>query len=80
MKVFGKIFFFCIYVQHKKKLDERCQEGRFVWFDVSSPSYLVYFPLKNAVRKVRCAEFEENIYVLNEGDEVEGIELDSTSW
>ena len=72
MEVFGKMCF--AYVQHKKKLDERCQEGRFVGFDVSSPSYLVYFPLENAVRKVRCVEFGENSNVQNEGDDFDEIE------
>ena len=69
MQVFGRKCF--AYVQHKKKLDERCKEGQFVGFDISSPSYLVYFPDEDNVRRVRCVEFGEEPSLLSEGEDDE---------
>lgn len=44
-------------VQDKKKLDPRSVEGIFVGYDHDSPAYLVYYPDKNIVRRVRCVKF-----------------------
>ena len=42
------------YSLHKKKLDERCQEGIFIGFDNRSPAYLRE---ENVVRKYRTVSF-----------------------
>jgi len=55
MLVFGSVCF--AYVQDKKKLDARCEQGVFVGYHKESPAYLVYFPKKDVVRKVRCVSF-----------------------
>lgn len=47
------------YVDEKKKLDDRSEEGLFVGYDRGSPAYLVYFPDVNKIRKVRCVRFTE---------------------
>ena len=56
MQIFGSKCF--AYVQDKKKLDDRSEEGVFIGYDNSSPSYFVYFPHTNNVRKVRCVKFD----------------------
>ena len=55
MHVFGSVCF--AYVQDKKKLDARGEQGVFVGYDKESPAYLVYFPAKDVVRRVRCVRF-----------------------
>lgn len=55
MQVFGAKCF--AYIQDKKKLDDRSEQGIFVGYDTCSPAYLVYFPIKNAIRRVRCVKF-----------------------
>ena len=37
--------------EYKKKLDARCSEGIFVGYDKSSPSYLVYHPKSDTVKR-----------------------------
>lgn len=48
------------YVQNKKKLDPRSQQGVFIGYDGLSPAYLVYFPEINDVKRVRCVKFSNN--------------------
>ena len=55
MHIFGEKCF--AYIQDKKKLDPRSEEGIFVGYDQCSPAYLVYYPSHNYVRRVRCVEF-----------------------
>ena len=55
MYTFGSKCF--AYVQEKKKLDDRCEQGTFMGYDTCSPAYLVYFPVKNLIRRVRCVKF-----------------------
>ena len=45
------------YIKNKTKLDERSEEGIFVGYDSQSPSYLIYFPEKNSIKKVRVVKF-----------------------
>ena len=40
-------------VQKPKKLEDRAEEGIFVGYDKQSPAYLVYFPHKQQVKKIR---------------------------
>ena len=42
------------YVDEKKKLDDRSEEGVLVGYDRGNPAYLVYFPDANKIKKVRC--------------------------
>ena len=56
------------YVDEKKKLDDRSEEGIFVGYDRGSPAYLVYFPDANKIKKVRCVRFTEKIIVEPECD------------
>ena len=62
MYIFGSTCY--AYVQDKKKLDARSQKGIFVGYDRDSPSYLVYFPESNVIKKVRCVRFT-NIFETN---------------
>jgi len=55
MHIFGAKCF--AYVQQKKKLDDRAEEGIFVGYDTQSPAYFVYFPTQNKVDKVRMVKF-----------------------
>jgi len=55
MHTFGTVCF--AYVQNKGKLDPRSEEGIFVGYDSQSPAYLVYFPSKRVVWRVRCVKF-----------------------
>jgi hypothetical protein len=55
MHVLGTICY--AYVQDKKKLDPRSEQGVFLGYDGLSPAYLVYFPEKNDVKRVRCVKF-----------------------
>ena len=45
------------YVQIKSKLDPRSEQGYFAGYDHESPAYLVYFPDKHTIKKVRCVKF-----------------------
>ena len=56
MHTFGSKCF--AYVQEKKKLDDRSEQGIFVGYDSCSPAYLIYFPKKNIIRRVRCVKFD----------------------
>ena len=56
------------YVDKKKKLDDRSEEGIFVGYDRGSPAYLVYFSDANKIKKVRCVRFTEKIIVEPECD------------
>ena len=60
MHVFGTVCY--AYVQNKKKLDARSEEGIFVGYDNQSPAYIVYFPKIDDVKRVRCVKFCEDFY------------------
>ena len=69
LEIFGSKCF--AYIQKKKKLDDRSQEGKFVGFDNKSPAYLVYFPSENKVSRVRCVNFSASQNIpceMNEDD------------
>ena len=55
MYIFGTVCY--AYIQDKKKLDARSQKGIFVGYDKYSPSFLVYFPECDTIKKVRCVKF-----------------------
>ena len=55
MHAFGSTCF--AYVQVKKKLDQRSEEGIFVGYDTNSSAYLVCFPHHNDVQRVRYVKF-----------------------
>jgi hypothetical protein len=55
MHVFGCVCY--AYVQNKKKLDARSEKCIFVGYDKGSPAYLVYYPERQAVKRVRCVKF-----------------------
>lgn len=59
MHIFGCDCF--AYVQEKKKLDPRSEQGVFIGYDVVSPAYLVYFPEKDEVKRIRCVKFHEKL-------------------
>ena len=59
MHTFGTICY--AYLQNKKKLDARCEKGIFVGYDSQSPAFLVYFPNRDDVKKVRCVTFSETL-------------------
>ena len=58
MHIFGSTCY--MYVQDKKKLDNRAEKCRFIGYDYCSPSYIVYFPGKHQIKKARCVEFFDN--------------------
>ena len=47
------------YEQIKSKLDPRSTAGIFVGYDLQSPAYLVYFPEKRSIKRVRCVTFHD---------------------
>ena len=67
------------YVQNKTKLDSRAEKGVFVGYDRSSPTFLVYYPDQNNVKKIRCVKFAEKFDSVDENvnllpDSVEATE------
>ena len=64
MHIFGTICY--AYVQNKKKLDARCERGIFLGYDMKSPAYLIYFPEKDDVKRVRCVKFSKNFECSND--------------
>ena len=76
MSVFGSTCF--AFVQNKKKLDPRSEQGIFVGYDNESPAYLVYFKESDTVRKVRCVRFT------NRFDDISSVEtsvsVDDSEW
>ena len=58
MHSFGTTCFAC--VQNKTKLDPRSAQGIFVRYYAQSPAYLIYFPNKEEIRRVRCVLFHES--------------------
>ena len=58
MHVFGEQCF--ALVQNPKKLENRSEKGVFVGYDKDSPSYLVYFPERNTIKKCRVVKFFDN--------------------
>ncbi|KAK3784421.1 hypothetical protein RRG08_039422 [Elysia crispata] len=58
MEAFGNTCF--ALVQSPKKLDNRSEKGVFIDYDRGSPSYLVYFPDTQNVKKVREVKFLKN--------------------
>ena len=71
MNIFGSVSY--AYVQQKKKLDARSEKGIFVGYDKGSPSYLVYLPECNVIKKVRCVKFTSNV---EEVDKFVGMPFD----
>ena len=63
MHIFGTVCY--AYVQEKKKLDPRSEQGIFIGYDSESPAYLVYFPEQNNVKRVRCVRFSERFQQQN---------------
>ena len=62
MHLFGSLCY--AYVQeYKKKLDARAKRGYFVGFDRDSPSYLVYYPESNVIRKHRVVKVTDTFQV-----------------
>lgn len=59
LHVFGSTCF--AYVQNKQKLDPRSEEGLFIGHDSSSPAFLIYFPVKDEIRRVRCVVFHDKM-------------------
>ena len=60
MHIFGQTCYALI--QNPKKLDDRSMKGIFVGYDKCSPAYLIYFPNKNVVKRVRVVKFiDQNI-------------------
>lgn len=55
MRVFGSVCY--AFKQEKKKLDAKCENGRFVGFDKNSPALLVYYPDTGKVLKHRLVKF-----------------------
>ena len=55
MQTFGESCF--AFNQNPKKLDPRSENGIFVGYDRDSPAYLIYFPDKEIVKKVRRVKF-----------------------
>jgi len=47
-------------VQNPKKLDARAEKGIFVGYDKESPSFLIYFPETESVKKIRCVKFQNS--------------------
>lgn len=71
MQVFGSKCF--AYEQEvKSKMDPRCTEGYFVGFD--GPSYLVYFPSNNIIKKFRCVKFVKTSKITDENADVQVAE------
>ena len=57
MHIFGTVCY--SYKQEKKKLDPRSERGIFLGYDGQSPAYLVYYPNRNDVKRVRCVKFTD---------------------
>ena len=66
MNLFGSTCF--AYIENKKKLDSRSEEGVFVGYDHCSPAYLVYFPTNNQLKRVRIVKFLNEYSFDNEVD------------
>ena len=64
MHIFGSTCF--AYIQDKKKLDPRAEQGQFVGYDFCSPAFLIYFSSRNEIRRVRCVEFFDQIPDINQ--------------
>ena len=58
MHTFGQTCFALI--NNPKKLDPRAEKCIFVGYDTGSPAYIIYFPNKETVKKVRCVNFHES--------------------
>ncbi len=48
-------------IQNPKKLNDRSEKGIFIGFDKGSPAHLVYFPEKEAIKKIRVVKFIKNV-------------------
>ena len=81
--IFGSQYY--AYIEERKKLDPRCNEGIFLGYDPSSPAYLVYYPETDNLRRVRLVHFtdriknegisDDNLDNKDEPDEYEGKEI-----
>lgn len=77
---------FVVTENHKRKLDDRAQEGIFLGYDRESPAYLIYEPQTMTVRKSRNVKFDivtvlhndaivEDVgEIESEGDDIENID------
>lgn len=63
MHIFGSVCY--AYIQNKLKLDARSEKGLFIGYDRNSPAYLVYFPERNDVKRVRCVKFTDKFEVVS---------------
>ena len=57
LHLFGSVCYANIH--GKKKLDPRCEKGYFIGYDKYSPSFLVYFPETNTVKKNANVKFTD---------------------
>ena len=57
MHIFGTTCY--MYVEQKKKLDDRAVKGLFLGYDKGSPAYLIYFPENGTIRKSRNVRFTD---------------------
>ena len=55
MRKFGSVCY--VFNQNAKKLDDKAQKGIFVGCDKRSPSFLVFFPQTNSVKRSRNVKF-----------------------
>ena len=67
------------YVDEKKKLDARSEEGVFVGYDRESPAFLVYFSMENKIKRVRCVKFTEKKLVSEQNEESVPIRYNDVS-
>ena len=58
------------YDKSAKKLDPRSIKGVFIGYDRESPSYLVYFPDENKIKKFRCIKCFDEMNVKDDGHDV----------
>ena len=66
MHIFGSDCY--AYAQDTKKLDKRAEKGRFIGYDQYSPAYMIYFPNKSTIKRVRCVEFRDNSQNCHDND------------
>jgi DNA-dependent RNA polymerase auxiliary subunit epsilon len=64
MHIFGTICY--TYVQEKKKLDARGEQGIFVGYDKGSPAYLIYFPHTQTIKRCRTVRFSDKFEIGND--------------
>ena len=63
------------YQQDRGKLDPRCERGLFVGHDKGSPAFLVYYPNKGKVQKLRLVKFVTKT-TCEKGTQIQELGLD----